>query len=1255
MSRKISWGESDQTNTLNLVEALQKLAAGELEANPGELNTEVLAQWVSEFKLRVTGKVKRKRGKREQTGTTKKALVKLVEASGKGLELPKRIKESSRSRYERQAEAIQTVIDSLRELEILEEEPSQKNQGYWKFSLNLTHQTKPAENLEKIRHKWQERTGQTLVETKWRSLQVTDEGINWGKICHAMLEKRRRATSNILMQEESAKFEREQIYVPLALVERKKQDKRDREFLPEKGTQLYEPQYQETQRFEHDAFLSQILEKGEGKSQGKQIALIGEPGAGKTTLLQAIAFWLLENNLGLPIWINLADLSGKDIGTYVLEVWLNQAIPPTRLNQKIRDDLVKQIEQGRVWLLLDGVDEMVASTVKLNNARNWGDSSFHSVPLRMTSENPLQAIADQLTGWINQARVVLTCRLNVWLASTNALETFETYCLLDFDYPHQVHQFIDNWFNNCRDVPVERLQPDKAKRLKAELAQPERIRICDLVQNPLRLALLCSTWQTWEGHLPDTQAGLYQKFVQQFYIWKASIFNTDRQDELNQALGQLARRDIDESTSRFRLRESFIEKELGKVTDNNSLFFLALQLGWLNVVGVATEKPDEKVYAFYHPTFEEYFAALAVEDWLFFLNHRNPPLALSDQEGESANSLKAPLLKGGWGDLSYRLFEPQWKQVILLWLGREDLPKEHKEEFIYNLITFNDGCGDFYRYRSFCLAAAGIAEFRDCIYSKWIVTNLVDCATTHSDTDYIVGKIINPIFWDTLLENNRTIAINYLIDVLDRGFLDDEVRWKVFNCLIQIGRGNSKVIVALTKLMDTSLEYQEIAQEAAFFLRIIDPCNREAITFLEQQLNTMNLSNDLRVEAAYFLGKIDKGNLKAITFLTELIERNQGLGLDAASTLGKIDPGNPTAIKHLTKLLETERGDRVINISLLAACDLLKTDPENQDAIRVLRECIKPGNEPWDRLEAASALGKTQPGKQEAITVLYELRYESVKVTQEINFLKKVIDSLNQIEPRILPSPDWSPRTFLKEDDLEFLTRQLASIHEHLIKQNSIDVDDEILYIDNEILYEFMWIIAQNTAYPIFYKAWHKAWHKVWHQPEAKENEQSPIETTTSANTFTLKELPQRLHTALETKTQIGEIQDLPRLISIDANKFLDRENPATKIYNEMRRHGFPKSSNGTPQTLAQLQAYWDEQLIESNKPIVWLFYNSTPLPNTEPPTEDFSTTFLADLNKFDGAIAIITHQPNTPLKSFSPNQPNLVADMVAWICQLSF
>jgi predicted NACHT family NTPase len=64
---------------------------------------------------------------------------------------------------------------------------------------------------------------------------------------------------------------------------------------------------------------------------------------------------------------------------------------------------------------------------------------------------PLQGIANQLTGWVGDARVVLTCRLNVWDAGKNALEAFDTYRNLDFSYgdaqtPDQVGQFIRRWF-----------------------------------------------------------------------------------------------------------------------------------------------------------------------------------------------------------------------------------------------------------------------------------------------------------------------------------------------------------------------------------------------------------------------------------------------------------------------------------------------------------------------------------------------------------------------------------------------------------------------------------------------------------------------------------------------------------------------------------------------------------------------------------------------------------------------------------------
>jgi hypothetical protein len=47
-----------------------------------------------------------------------------------------------------------------------------------------------------------------------------------------------------------------------------------------------------------------------------------------------------------------------------------------------------------------------------------------------------------------------------------------------------------------------------------------------------------------------------------------------------------------------------IAQTLGDADEEGSLLWLALELGWLNHVGVAAESPNEAAYAFFHPTFE---------------------------------------------------------------------------------------------------------------------------------------------------------------------------------------------------------------------------------------------------------------------------------------------------------------------------------------------------------------------------------------------------------------------------------------------------------------------------------------------------------------------------------------------------------------------------------------------------------------------------------------------------------------------------
>jgi hypothetical protein len=167
-----------------------------------------------------------------------------------------------------------------------------------------------------------------------------------------------------------------------------------------------------------------------------------------------------------------------------------------------------------------------------------------------------------------------------------------------------------------------------------------------------------------------------------------------------------------------------------------------------------------------------------------------------------------------------------------------------------------------------------------------------------------------------------------------------------------------------------------------------------------------------------------------------------------------------------------------------------------------------------------------------------------------------------------------------------------------------------------------IWNCAQNLPYPQFYRAWHG---------EEDEVEPEPVSN-----------LPQRLHAKLEEMGLSSSLQ----LICIDGSKFIDKDNPAAKIYNEMRRANFPKSADGTPKTMADLQSYWDELTLESEQPIILVFYETL----TAPEMSGFSEKFLTNLSKFDGAICVVTEARVSGLQTFSPNQGNLLAELVNWI-----
>jgi hypothetical protein len=429
----------------------------------------------------------------------------------------------------------------------------------------------------------------------------------------------------------------EQIHVPLGVVEYFEKSQGLDDSSPESGSRVYQKKNAVT--IDYEGFLRKVLAQGDSpKSQGKRLSLVGEPGTGKTVQLLKIADWVLGNDLGLPIWVSLAAVGRKPLHRYLVEDWLREAA--SRLDAAPPEwvtEFTQLLQSGRVWLLLDAADEMAVTDPLPTLARQLGAPLWKNVP------------------------VVLTCRINVWDELGNALSEFDTYKLLDLgdgdsDQPPQQKLFIDKLFAASHS--------EGSERLWAVLNERGNKRIKDLGLNPLRLLLLCVTWLSGSGQLPNMKIQLYDNFVDALYrLRQQEEFYTKQDQRLNlkAALGHLALRALDPGEGSL-LPYHLVDLELLK--PHPELFEKALRLSVLNPVSTDPSNGLRSTFAFWHPTLAEYFAACAIDDWHFFC-----------ESSPNFPDGKQP---------RWRVLEPQWREVFLLWLGREDV-SQLKEPLLQDL------------------------------------------------------------------------------------------------------------------------------------------------------------------------------------------------------------------------------------------------------------------------------------------------------------------------------------------------------------------------------------------------------------------------------------------------------------------------------------------------------------------------------------------------------------------------------------------
>ncbi|BFM40686.1 HEAT repeat domain-containing protein [Synechocystis sp. LKSZ1] len=801
-------------------------------------------------------------------------------------------------------------------------------------------------------------------------LQQPEAQIDWSAVCQSMLE--RFLPRNSVNTQPHSKQVLSKV-VPKTL--------RITPVLRRTSAQAASPKYGP------QAFLHHLIAQGLAKSKGKRLAILGEAGTGKTLFLQYFAHCLLQESEGqsLPIWISPAQLKQLSLRDYLMGPWLEQAAQGHVLSLPLwRLSFTEQLQSGRLWILADGFDYSYADL----------DTPTH--------QGPLSSLMSSLQDWF-RLHLVLTCRPETRQSDPKGLVGFERYQTSPLAYPEEVELAIEDCLApQERDSPAPPEHQDLAQSLRQVLAQGQREHLRQCLTSPIRLLLCCRFWQTRPPVFPANRTALYRELSEAFYQWKAELVSTngEQRQSLAQAFGELGKRVLLEDRPKDQsLSQADMEAVFGK---NSPLLRLALQLGWLIPRGLVREGAWERGYGFFDRSFRDYFTALVIDNWQFFL--------------EPATQ-------------SYRLFDPQWQAVMHFWMGRTDVAAQAKNDFLETLLVFDDHCSpeNFYGKRAFLLAASLLQDYPDFPQADAILEQLWQASQGQTDSPLQWQKLTA----DCLPNTDRSHLIALLLKRLTLPEAGANGIAPICSYLAQWGPGDEAAMTTLQaqlRQVDQKTQRFNLAET----LGQIHPGDELALQTLIQELQDPN--HDGYYLALQALGKIAKGNRSAIAAVLEAlsldlspvqhrqllvclehIARHDDLAIasltqrlrtypegpfrcQVAESLEKIDPGNPTALSLLRRLLLPQESldTRKQGIYSLGEIALPSAAVIN-DLAALLQD-----SDIFLRWLAMSSLAKIGNGHPTAIAALENLLRDILdQPTSEESewLLKEGVDALAKIDP----------------------------------------------------------------------------------------------------------------------------------------------------------------------------------------------------------------------------------------------------------------
>lgn len=317
------------------------------------------------------------------------------------------------------------------------------------------------------------------------------------------------------------------------------------------------------------------------------LVILGKPGVGKTTFLKHIALQAAAGQLDdyVPIFVALREWTDDgDLLNILAEPFIACSLADPRTY------VAHLLQTGRALLLFDALDEMG------EKAR-----SVFTKMLECFSRRYLDC------------HVLLTYRT---AATPYEFERARTVEVADFT-DDQMRAFASNWFEE---------DTLKAEKFRRQIEQDKRLR--DLGRTPLLLGMLCLAFDE-HGDFPQKRADLYRQALDTLLVQWDESRNIER-DAMRRAevyhelsLGRKHQLFAYIAYATFEQGEILIPKERLERLLTDYLVTTPNAPARIDIDSAATLKAieaqhgilveyDHGVYAFLHPTFQEYYAAYYV-------------------------------------------------------------------------------------------------------------------------------------------------------------------------------------------------------------------------------------------------------------------------------------------------------------------------------------------------------------------------------------------------------------------------------------------------------------------------------------------------------------------------------------------------------------------------------------------------------------------------------------------------------------------